>query len=1001
MLSLLRTQLVFLDRNLPRETRFQAIIQLKNAVDQLWRVSARNCVNPEKKIIIRSRLFQGSIEEEDASLALQNALAAAKIVRIDFPQNWPDVFSGLIEILRATQKGNQPQLRGVLLILLRIIKELGTARLRKSQTALHSIAGELFFVTAELYTEKCAIWVEFLTGGRGDEDTADAALQNSLTALKLLRRLALYGFEIPHRYNAVREFWSLTQNHFDRFLSFVSHASTVPAPYQDDVGKHLLQFTKLHLDMADTHPTSFVKLPNCVQLCLAYWTLVAKFSESFEKSNGLRASTDVTEGESKSKVDGPLLERLSLKGLLLFRTCLRMVFWPHQTFRYLSPQARAEKDEAVETIRNGLLKEDFVIEMTKVIITNLFVFRRSDLESWDEDPQEWELQEHSQGSAWEWEVRPAAERLFLDLLIHYKQLLLPPLLSYVHSALQPNSDIITKEKVYATIGLSAACLGSAFDFDTLLRSSLIQDLSQNTGPESKILRRRIAIMIGQWSSVQLAPETRPLVYEIFHHLLSQAEPSNDIVVQLTAARELHNIIISVMHDKFDPKQFERFAVDIVSGLVHLIGESENDETRLAVLSTLREIVAKMEDHVKLISDFVISTLPAVWEKSGSEEYMIKQSVIAILASLIMSMGRDSPRYYNMVLPVLSQAVQPSSDLYFHLIEESLDLWEAIQMQSTPPLSPEVLSLADMAVKLLEDQTESVQKCMEVVKNYIILAPETMLSDKLRLPVLHALFSSLGARGREVIKEARHCIWMMIKYAHEIGGEAGLAAVLKDTVSNGFIANIMEKLHEAWEASQTTGPNRKQSSLSVLTEIDYFLILGRIALCDPSMFVMMLSELGQLEAVWNWLIPRWFSNFDAMSNGEWLKESCLAITRLIELPSPVQELVLASLQDYFTIWTTVVIDCRTEANNGSDAYIWANPDKACEDDTPLDILTRKKTGSWEVHSEDAWTFITVRLKDLVARVGEEAFEENWVVNVDRDIVAGFKELSMPQAGGGEG
>ncbi|KAJ2890746.1 Armadillo-type fold protein [Zalerion maritima] len=993
-------QAVFLDRSLPRDVRFLAIIQLKNGIDKYWRVTARNAIKPEQKSIIRSRIFQGSIEEDDKNLGLHNALAAAKIVRIDFPQDWPDALAGLIAMLRKTKQGNQSHLHGVLLILLRIVKELGSARLRKSQTALQGVAEELSYVAAEIYAEKASLWVEFLTAGRGGEDDPDMAMQNSLTALKLLRRLALHGFDYPHRNSVVQEFWSVTQNHFGQFLSFVSHNSLVPAPYQDDIGKHLLQFTKLHLEMADVHPASFAMLPNAMELCTSYWELVAKFSEVFYKSMGIRASNEASESAAKSKVEGPLLERLALKGLLLLKTIVRMVFWPQQSFKFLTQQTRAERDTAIESMKRGLLKDEFVIHITNVLITNLFVFRQSDLVAWEEDPQEWELQEHSQGSAWEWEVRPAAERLFLDLLSNYKNLLVPPLLSYVHTAMQADSDVVTKEKVYASIGLAAAHLNTAFDFNNLLTSTLVND-AQKTGPEYKILRRRIAIVISQWTSVQLADENKPLVYEIFRHFLNPSDATNDVVVQLTAARELYTVVACNISEKFNPEAFQPFALDIVTRLLALIDEAENDETRLAILSSLQEVVARMDDHVKSFSDLVIAALPGVWDNAGAEEYMIKQAVMAILTSLIMSMGADSPRYYSLVLPVLSQAIQPGSDLYLHLIEESLDLWEAILMQSTRPPAPEVVALAEMAVVLLENQTESIPKCLDLIKNYIILTPETMLSDKLRQPTLHALFLSLEARGREVIGSARHSIWMMIRFAGDLGGSDGLTAIVKDMVSNGFIAKIMEQIHDSWNASQTTGPNRKPSKLPVLTEIDYFLILGRIALSDPKIFVMMLSELGQLESLLSWFVSRWFANFDSMTNGEHAKESCLAITRLLELPSPVQDLVLSTLQEYFSMWTTVVTDVRSEANNGRDAYVWDNADERYDWETPLDVISRKTLYQWETHSIDTRDFIMARLNNLVARVGgEQAFQDQWVVNVDKDVVAGFQQLSVPQSNSDE-
>ena len=124
-------QAVYLDKSLPNEIRYLAIIQLKNGIDKYWRKTASNAIKPEEKAQIRNRLLQGGIEEADMLLGLQNALVVSKIVRIDYPLDWPDVLTDLIKILRTANDMNQVVLGRGLLILLQVVKELATARLRK------------------------------------------------------------------------------------------------------------------------------------------------------------------------------------------------------------------------------------------------------------------------------------------------------------------------------------------------------------------------------------------------------------------------------------------------------------------------------------------------------------------------------------------------------------------------------------------------------------------------------------------------------------------------------------------------------------------------------------------------------------------------------------------------------------------------------------------------------------------------------------------------------
>lgn len=980
---------MYLDQSLPLDIRFLAVIQLKNGIDRYWRLytSAKNGIKPEEKSLIRSRLFQGTIDESDKKLGLHNALVVAKVVRIDYPAEWPESIPSLIGILRSSRNGNQHNLHGTLQILLRVVKELGTARLRKSQTALQSVTPEMVYVLAEIYSEKSGSWVSFMSSGQGNNDEVALAMENSLMALKILRRLVILGYERPHGDKSVEQFWTMSQNQFGQLLGFVSQGSGIPASYQDIIGKHLLQFTKLHIDMPEQHAASFAFLPNSLSLVHAYWDLIVKFAEVFDKSGGIRQGSG-GEGAAKSKVEGPLLERLALKGLLLLRACVRIAFQPAQVFKYRTPETKAEQGQARNIIQTELLKEDLVVQIANTIITHLFVFRRSDLEAWEEDPEDWEQQEQNEGNAYEWAVRPCAEKLFLDLLVNYKQLLVPPLLSYFQSAENPQADIATKEAVYTAMGLAAAHVQSVFDFDAILASTIIND-AQQQGGLFMVLRRRIAILISQWAPVKLGDTSRPLVYQIFRHFLNPNDPTNDLVVRITAARQLRWIADEI---DFSVEAFLPYTADVLNELIGLVQKVDVDETKLAILESIRILVTRMEEQVSQFGDQLMSTLPGVWENSGSEEYMIKQAVIAIFAALVMSMGGSSQRYQNFMIPLLSEAARPGSDLHVHLIDESLELWNAILMQSSPPLAPEVVNLAELVLPLLEYQSETASQALLAIESYILVAPAAVLEDRLRRPFLAALSDTLDSKSREQVRIGTICIEYLIRAAAELGGSDGLSVLIRDMVESGFMNKILGNLRDAWEARQTTGPNRKVSKLNVVTEGDYFTILARIALAEPNLFIQMLSTFGDVEQVWGWLSAEWFSHQSRMDHLERQKLYLLGLTRLLELPSPMRELVLGKLQDYFDMWSSVITELQDGVVNGTDTLIWGELE-ANEYDTPKMVLEREVAQKDPVHSVHAFAFVRLRLEGVVAQVGGEGpFHQLWASNVDKDTLEAFQKMA---------
>ncbi|KAI0837537.1 ARM repeat-containing protein [Hypoxylon sp. FL0890] len=986
-------QSIFLDTHPRAEARLLAIIQLKNGIDRFWRnVNLKEAIPQESRQRIRERLFQGTIGEGDRQLALHNALATAKVVRIDYPQQWSTPLADLTKILRETKNGDQVQLSGALMLLLRIVKELGTARLRKSQTTLQSITPELVHVLCEIYDARTSEWIAFLTDPRVDVDYEGPellAMENSLDTIKILRRLLLVGYEDPHKDNTVQQVWTVSQTHFAQFLSYINSDSEKIVCYHDFLGKHLMQFAKLHIEMSLDHPASFASLPNSFDLVRAYWDLTANFAEVYNKSDGIRQES--FDG-SKTKTEGPLMERLALKGLLLLRSCMAMVYHPKQSIRYRSKSIVQEQGQAIRTLKKDLLKDELILQIANVLITRLFIFRKADLDAWEEDPQEWEQQEEAHGAAYEWEVRPCAEKLFLDLLINYKRLLLEPLLSYFSTIQNPETDIITREAIYTAMGLAAPLVNEKFDFGSVLKTTIVAD-AQRTGPSCQVLRRRISILLSEWVPVNASKEMLPLVYEIFRHFLNPNDPNNDIVVRITTAR-----LFKVLFDEFgfEGQMFTPFASDVLTQFISLLQEVEVDEAKLAILESTRMLIQRMETHVSQFGDMVMNAIPGIWQSAGELGLMMKQSVLAIIQSLVMSMRTESQRYQPMILPLIAEASQENTELSIYLIEEALELWSNVLHQSQPPLSPELLGLGDTVLKLLANQSSGEHTFIltSILGCYVLLAPEKMLEDKYRAPTLTSLWSSIGSQNHELVSISARYIDILIRLAHELGGTHGLRIVVGDMMTTGIIPKMLDDIHDHFEAGQTTGPKKREPRVNSRTLIEYFTILSRIAVMDPTMYIEMLATPGPLGEIWKWLSAEWFAAFDAMADHNKQKLNLLALTRFLELPQPMQDYVLLRLQDYFSMWTSVMLrivgDSSPDA--GVDLLVLTSEPEPTEWDTPKDVIERALFSKDPVKTVQSLEFVRERLDSLVNRVGgPQIFQEKWGVNVDKEILSGIEAL----------
>lgn len=275
--------------------------------------------------------------------------------------------------------------------------------------------------------DKVQKWGSFLEVGGEDEGGAREAIEQSLIALKVIRRLAVAGFEYPNRETAVSEFWTLSLSHFGNFYSILRREpSNLPPEVETLIGKHILQLSRLHLEMAKVHPAAFVLLPQCIELAHSYWGLVAELGKSYSSPDllNLQIGTDGDADEDEKS----LLEKIGLRALLLLRACAKLAFYPVNSFKYPTPQFKEEKNQSVKLLKSQLFTEDFVIQVMELLVTQYFVFRQSDLREWEEEPEEWEKREEEITDAWEFSIRSCSEKLFLDLVINFKDLLVPKLL---------------------------------------------------------------------------------------------------------------------------------------------------------------------------------------------------------------------------------------------------------------------------------------------------------------------------------------------------------------------------------------------------------------------------------------------------------------------------------------------------------------------------------------------------------------------------------------------
>ncbi|RMJ23590.1 Importin 11 [Aspergillus sp. HF37] len=991
----------FLDYSISSEVRFLAIIQLKNGIDKYWRKTATNAIKKEEKQQIKTRALEAGVAEPTPVLALQNALMVARIMRIEFPHDWPDAVSSIITFIRSsTEPGANPlQLPRTLLILLQIIKELSTARIQRSRANLQSVSPEIFHLLGSIYVEKANKWIVFLEQGGTDETTLQEEIEQSLISIKVIRRLVIAGFEHPSRDKGVQAFWVLTHSHFSKFLSFMHGSVNPPENIHRLVGKHLLQLSKLHVEMARSHPASFALLPDSIPLAQSYWSLVVKLGEDFAKF-GAHDESDLRS----------LMERTGLRALLLIRACAKMAFNPTQTFKYQTPQDKEERKEAVELIKSQLFTQDFVVTVMEVLVTQFFKLREDDFQDWEASPEEWERKEDTTADAWEFSIRSCSEKLFLDLVIHFKELLIPRLLNVFYTFARPdNRDLLLKESLYSAIGLAVASLEQHLDFNAFLESTLVTEV-QIEEQGYNVLRRRIAIVLGQWVPVKPDELNSSAIYQIFQHLLNKQDGLNDLVVRITAGRQLRGVLDPY---EFSPAGFMPYAPSILQNLMSLIQEAELPETKMGLLETVRVAVIKMEDHIAPFTDQILSLLPPLWEASG-EEHLMKQAILTLLSSLMHSLKQDSAKYHSLILPLIRSSVDPTSDTLIYLLDEALELWSSIIMQTPAPASPEILQLLPALFPIFEGATDSAPQALQIAESYILLAPQEILNDQIRFHFLVSLETLLKSTTRQRLGTVPRLVEMMIRSAETVdgGSENTYHVISRSLIDSSFLSSLLEGLYSAHEASESTGPRRKTSPVYGVVESDYFSVLARLALANPKIFASAISAATGTpdDQALTWILAEWFHHYDNIGTASQKKLHVLGLTQLLSLNGPDSQppaYILAYLQSYLNIWTDIVTELAEGATedpndptSGGDYLIcWNTAPAAAEQPNEFhEPPENERRRTWDstdvIHKINIRDFIRQHLRALIIGCGgEQRFQGEWLLNVDREVVSAFGALGL--------
>lgn len=693
-------QSIYLKVELPLRVRWMAIICFKNGIEKYWRTSRVNAISKEEKTQIKARLFN-LIDEKNSQLMIQNAHSIARIVRFDFPSEWPTLFDDISKTLEdyVFNKGNLVGSNNLLIILNQTIKAVSMVRIGRARHALQSKAPVVVPVLIKLYCKFFQMWTSSFDM---------TIMEVCYLCLKNLRRIIPEGFEQPHKNQDITEFLRLSVTHLQGLV--MEHEK-----YSSDLLERYVKcYSKLYLNLINHNPTSFVLVPISQEIMSTFMSLLEQKAEAIYNSNE----------------ENDFWEALALKGFLILK---KMVAYVYKQGAVTLKQ-RNDKEEvsnAIQKLKTEFFTSQFILNLCDLIITWYMRLKPSDLESWLLEPEEWTNEELS--SSWEYQVRPCAENLYQDLIKYFKDDLSNFILNKISNGLSANesvANILIKDSTLCTFQLSADSIADKVSFDDLLQQVFIPEGLKDDLVENKIIKRRICLIISSWVLVNCSRESRVGIYKLLITFLQPDNKINDKVVKLTAIQTLRTVINDW---DFNKQDFQPFLKDFVALSIGMLNDMSFTESKLYILGTLSTLVERCNpliDQPTLIS--ILQIVPEYWKSSSeaNEELILKTSLLRVLKNLVIALNQNSSETHFITVPLIKSCCTTTSEYYSLLSEDGYELLLALVQYHPTNVKPsgQLIEFFGLLHPALLDSTEILPTILAIARSYALIVPQVFETE---------------------------------------------------------------------------------------------------------------------------------------------------------------------------------------------------------------------------------------------------------------------------------
>lgn len=904
------------------DVRLLASVYFKNSITRYWRHRRDSPgISNDEKVHLRKKLLL-HIREENSQIALQLAVLISKIARIDYPKDWPDLFSILAQHL---QSADMLASHRIFMVLFRTLKELSTKRLTSDKRIFSEIASHLFEYTWSLWQRDVqSILQGFSALSQALTSTSILEQQNNmlltcerwLLCSKIIRQLIISGYASDvtsaEEVRQVKEVCPVVLNAIQSFLPYYTSFREGQIKFWDFTQRACIKLLKVLVALQCRHPYSFGNksvLPAIMDFCLNKITSPEPALTSFEQ--------------------------FLIQCMVLVKSILECKeYKPKLTGRVMSEsgdsldQRKQNISMVVADMLTSILPNDRVVLLCNILIRRYFIYTAKDLDEWYQNPESFH---HEQDMIqWTEKLRPCAEALYIVLFENNRHVLAPVVVSILHEAMHGSPPLenemtpgmLLKDAAYSAAGHVYYELSNYLNFSEWFHGSLTLELS-NDHPNMRIIHRKIALILGQWVS-EIKGDTRKLVY----HALIRLLQDNDIAVRLAACRSLFYLI---QDSNFSEQDFYDLLPMCWSLCFKLVEDVQEFDSKVQVLNLISVLIEHVGEKISPFASQLVDFFRKIWEESTGEN-LLQIQLLTALRNFVCSLGYQSSICYNMLLPILRSGIDINNPDTLSLLEDSVLLWEVTLSHATS-IVPQLLDLFPYLVSIMERSFDHLQVAIDIIEDYLIFGGTEFLSRHASnlAKLLDGIVANVNDKG---ILSTLPIIDILIQFF--------------PTEAPTLISGVLQKLVVfCLSGEDDHNPSRtavRTSSGAILARL---LVMNTNYLAhlasDPSVaLALQQAGLSINQTILLCLVDFWIDKID---NATFIQKKAYALALSIILTLRVPE-VIDKLEDILSVCTTAILGeskdtSEEDSSTSSPSSSWASNDSFGYGGVPSKELRRRQ------------------------------------------------------------